>query len=99
VYRFVSASHRDAFLANSNVTSQPTAAGSYDARGDKVQVDPKSFIVSDGRLFLFYKGLLGDTRAKWLKGDAATEAATADAMWKKVSGESARSAAAVTSPP
>ena len=28
--------------------------------------------------------------AKWLKADHATEAKTADAMWKKISGESGR---------
>jgi hypothetical protein len=92
VYRFASAAHREAFLANP-ARYEPAHGGwcSYAMlEGDKVQVDPKSFIVKDGRLFLFYKGFLGDTRAKWMKADHATEAATADAMWKKISGESPR---------
>lgn len=99
VYRFVSPAHRERFLANPQ-HYEPAHGGwcSYAMlEGDKVQVDPKNFIVSDGRLFLFYKGFLGDTRAKWLKGDPATETKTADAMWKKVSGESARTSAAVSS--
>jgi YHS domain-containing protein len=92
VYRFVSAAHREKFLANP-ARYEPAHGGwcSYAMlEGDKVQVDPRSFIVKDGRLFLFYKGFLGDTRAKWLKADHATEAKTADANWKKISGENAR---------
>lgn len=56
--------------------------------GEKVEIDPTSFIVKDGRLFLFYNGFIADTRAKWLKGDHATESAKADASWKKLTGES-----------
>jgi len=92
VYRFASAAHRETFLA-SPARYEPAHGGwcSYAMlEGDKVDVDPKSFIVKDGRLFLFYKGLLGDTRAKWLKADHATEAKTADAMWKQISGEPPR---------
>jgi len=89
VYHFTSAAHRDTFLANP-ARFEP-AYGGWCAwamlEGDKVSVDPKSFIVKDDRLFLFYKGFLGDTRAKWLKADHATEAKTADAMWKKIGGE------------
>lgn len=29
-------------------------------------MDVKSFLVQDGRLLLFYKGFLADTRDKWL---------------------------------
>jgi hypothetical protein len=92
VYRFASPAHRATFLANPS-RYEPSHGGwcSYAMlEGDKVQVDPKSFIVKDGRLFLFYKGFLGDTRAKWLKADTAAETKTADAMWKTISGETAR---------
>jgi YHS domain-containing protein len=92
VYRFASAAHREKFLANP-ARYEPAHGGwcSYAMlEGNKVQVDPRSYIVKDGRLFLFYKGFLGDTRGKWLKADHATEAKTADAMWMKISGEAAR---------
>ena len=92
VYRFASAAHREEFHANP-ARYEPAHGGwcSYAMlKGDKVQVDPKSFIVKDGRLFLFYKGFLGDTRAKWLNADHATEAKTADANWKQIRGETAR---------
>ena len=54
--------------------------------GSKVEVDPASFIVDNGRLFLFYKGLLNDTRSKFQK-DVAANAARADVNWKKLTGE------------
>lgn len=31
----------------------------------KVEVDPKSFVIQDGRLLVFYDGLFGNTRKKW----------------------------------
>lgn len=31
----------------------------------KVEVDPKSFVIQDGRLLVFYNGFFGDTRKKW----------------------------------
>jgi YHS domain-containing protein len=49
----------------------------------KVEVDPKSFLIQDGRLLLFYNGLWADTRKKWLK-DSKTFLKTADANWPEV---------------
>lgn len=46
----------------------------------KVEVDPKSFVIQDGRLLLFYNGLWADTRKKWLK-DPKSFLKTADANW------------------
>lgn len=92
-YRFTSTEHRDLFLANP--ARYEPAYGGWCAwatkDGDKVEIDPKSFIVKDNRLFLFYDGFLADTRAKWLKGDHATECKTADEQWMKISGEAPRS--------
>ena len=92
MYYFTTAAHRDAFLADP--AKYEPAYGGWCAwamrEGEKVEVDPKSFIVKDGRLFLFYDGILANTRSKWLKGDHAAEASTADASWLKLSGESAR---------
>jgi YHS domain-containing protein len=50
----------------------------------KVEVDPKSFVVQDGRLLLFYNGFLADTRDKWLhqkNKDSKTFLKEADANW------------------
>ncbi len=53
----------------------------------KVEVDPKSFLIQDGRLLLFYNGFFGNTRKKWqeTKGkDAASFLKEADANWPEV---------------
>ena len=99
-YRFASEKNKEAFLANP-ARYEPAHGGwcSWAMReGDKVDIDPKSFIVKDGRLFLFYKGWLGDTRSKWLKGDHAAESKEADQNWKKLSGEEARSGEPAAAP-
>jgi YHS domain-containing protein len=31
----------------------------------KVDIDPESFLIQDGRLLVFYKGFFGDTKKKW----------------------------------
>lgn len=53
------------------------------AEGDKVEIDPTSFKVTDGRLFLFYKGWLGDARKKWV-GNESELTRSADAHWRKL---------------
>ena len=58
--------------------------------GDKVDIDPRSFIVKNGRLYLFYNGLLNDTRAKWRRRDHDALARAADREWKKRTGEEPR---------
>lgn len=92
VYRFSSEKNLEAFRKEPD-RYLPAHGGwcSWAMRaGDRVDVDPTSFIVRDGRLFLFYKGWLGDTRAKWLAGDHANRAAEADRHWKRLSGEAPR---------
>jgi peroxiredoxin/YHS domain-containing protein len=98
-YRFASAEHLALFKQNPS-KYEPAHGGwcSYAMwkSGEKVEVDPESFIVKDDRLFLFYDGWGGDTRKKWLSaGDHASQAAAADAAWKKISGESPRLAPTV----
>lgn len=91
-YRFASTKNRDEFL--SNPSKYEPAYGGWCAwamkDGGKTKVDPKNFIVRDGRLFVFYKGFLGDTRASWLKQDHNAQASQSDASWKRVSGEEPR---------
>lgn len=92
-YYFATEEHKKQFLANP-ARYEPAHGGwcSWAMKdGDKVEVDPTKFIVKDNRLFLFYNGFWGDTRSKWLKQDHASQAATADTTWKKISGESSRS--------
>lgn len=88
-YHFVNAANRDAFTANPS--KYEPAYGGWCAwavkDGDKVEIDPKKFIVKNDRLFLFYNGFWGDTKAKWEKLDHADQVLQGDAQWKKISGE------------
>jgi YHS domain-containing protein len=52
--------------------------------GDKVEVDPRSFLIEEGRLYVFYDGFLADTRKKWLSKTGAVLRPKADAAWKKI---------------
>ena len=94
-YRFASQEHLDLFKANP-AKYAPAHGGwctyAMGKNGEKVEVDPKSFVVQDGRLFLFYKSILNDTRKSFLKEQAALTS-QADANWKKLSGEEPRSGA------
>ena len=63
------------------------------ANGDTTEANPKSFIVKDDRLFLFYDGLFGNTRKDWLKGNHNDLADQADREWKKRSREDKRQVA------
>jgi YHS domain-containing protein len=56
------------------------------AKGEKVEIDPKNFKVTNGRLFLFFNAWYGDAKKVWLKDEAGQEK-LADANWKKLSGE------------
>jgi YHS domain-containing protein len=99
-YRFVSADHKEKFLANP-ARYEPAHGGWCSwamQEGDKVEIDPTSFIVRNDRLFLFYNGFIADTRSKWLKGDHNAEARSADGNWRKLSGEEPRMTSAATQP-
>lgn len=91
-YRFASQKNLDAFKADPD-KYEPAHGGwcSYamGVTGEKVEVDPKSFVVDNNRLFLFYKDIINDTRSKFLK-DKANLLSKADANWKKSTGEDAR---------
>ena len=53
------------------------------AKGEKVEIDPKTFKVTNGRLFLFYNGFWGNALKDW-NADEAALTRKADAQWVKV---------------
>lgn len=66
-YRFAREEHRAWFQAEPE-RYRPKYGGwcAYAmADGERVEVDPKSFLIENGALLLFYDGLFADTRAKW----------------------------------
>ncbi len=91
-YRFATRQNLERFKAEPD-KYEPAHGGwcswAMAAKGEKVEVDPKSFVIQDGRLLLFYKDLFNDTRKDWLKKQTEY-LPKADASWKKLSGESAR---------
>jgi len=87
-YRFASGENRQQFLAAPE-KYVPTYGGwcaTAMAKGEKVEIDPANFKVTDGRLFLFYKGLWGNARKDWDK-DEPVQTTKADAHWKKFANE------------
>jgi hypothetical protein len=92
IYRFATEAHREIFRKNPK-RYEPAYGGWCAwamADGQRADIDPKSFVVKNGRLFLFFDGLFNDTRAKWLKRDHDEQASSADAAWMEQSGEPAR---------
>ncbi len=88
-YRFATEANKAAFLKDP-AAFEPQYGGwcawaMSDGKGDKVDVDPKSFVVEDGKLYLFYDGFFGDTRKSWTKGGGTEKlAAKATTNWTRI---------------
>ena len=89
-YRFASEKNKKAFEANPE-KFEPQYGGwcawaLSDGKGSKVDPSPKYFTVENGKLYLFYKGLIGgNTRKSWNKGGGAPKLAPlADANWTRI---------------
>jgi YHS domain-containing protein len=85
MYRFVNEANRDKF--KSEPAHFVPACGGWCAYAfavdkGKVDIDPTRYNITDGRLFLFYKGWRGDALKEWLK-DEKNYIPKADANWKK----------------
>lgn len=87
-YHFATQANLDAFIASPD-KYEPAYGGwcAYAmASGEKVEIDPKASRITNGRLLLFYRDFLNDTRKPWAKDEAALMA-KADAAWAKRTGE------------
>jgi YHS domain-containing protein len=89
-YRFVSAENKAKFESDPARYEPPFGGWCAWAviDGDKVEIDPTNYEVIDGRVYLFYKGWLGNAKKKWddkLKADGAKKTVgAADSGWKKL---------------
>ena len=92
-YRFANEANQQTFLAKP--AQYEPAYGGWCAwamlEGDRTKPNPKSFKIVDGKLYLFYDGLWGDTLKYWNE-KAATESEatlidTADRAWHDQTGE------------
>lgn len=86
IYYFSSQANKDAFAKNP-ASYEPQYGGwcSYamGANGEKVEIDPETFKVVDGKLNLFYNAYFNNTLKSWNK-DEANLKKKADANWKKI---------------
>lgn len=84
-YRFASATNRDLFL-KSSAMYEPAYGGwcayAMGDSGEKVDVDPETFEVRDGRLYLFYNRLFTNTLPKWQKNEPTLQR-KADQSWTR----------------
>lgn len=51
--------------------------------GEKVEVNPKTFKIIDGKLYLFYNSLLNNTLKSWNKNEKKLKT-QADKNWKAI---------------
>lgn len=86
IYRFASAANKEAFVKNP-AKYEPQYGGwcayAMGETGEKVEVDPETFKVVDGKLYLFYNSLLNNTLPKWNK-DEMNLKGKADKNWKAI---------------
>jgi YHS domain-containing protein len=85
-YYFMSAANRDSFVKDPK-SYEPQYGGwcayAMGEAGEKVEVDPETFKISDGKLYLFYNAFFNNTLPKWNKMEAALKS-KADNNWKKI---------------
>jgi YHS domain-containing protein len=84
-YYFSSQANKDAFVKNPT-SYEPQYGGwcayALGANAEKVEVDPSTFKIVNGKLFLFYNAYFNNTLKSWNK-DEANLNKKADANWKK----------------
>ena len=88
-YWFVSAAHRDLFASNPE-RYKPAYGGwcaTAMANGDRVDVEPTNYRITDGRLYLFFKFGFIDARGAW-DDDPAALRLKADQHWSKALADS-----------
>lgn len=84
-YNFSSQSNKDLFL-KMPTSYEPQYGGwcayAMGSSGDKVEIDPETFKIIDGKLFLFYNAYFNNTLKSWNK-DEANLRKNADLNWRK----------------
>ena len=90
-WKFASQANLDKFKANSE--KYIPQYGGYCAyavavKAEKIGVDPKTFEIRDGKLYLFYNSWGVNTLEKWNEEGAPTLKGQADAAWNKIKDKS-----------
>ncbi|HKO79844.1 MAG TPA: YHS domain-containing (seleno)protein [Chitinophagaceae bacterium] len=85
VYYFSSVENKEEFKKNPS-HYEPEYGGwcayAMGEKGEKVSIDPETFKLVNGKLYLFYNRFFNNTLKSWNKDEARLKTA-ADASWKK----------------
>jgi YHS domain-containing protein len=85
-YRFANEDDLNAFKKNP-AGYEPMYGGwcayAMGANGEKVEVDPETYKIIEGKLYLFYNKYFNNTLKTWNKNEVALHA-KADANWQKI---------------
>jgi YHS domain-containing protein len=85
IYQFSSAQNKETFLKNPS-KYEPQYGGwcayAMGSAGEKVEINPETFKILDGKLYLFYNAYFNNTLKSWNK-DEANLKVKADNNWKK----------------
>lgn len=85
-YRFANAANKVEFKKNP-AKYEPQYGGwcayAMGATGEKVEIDPETFKIVNGKLYLFYNKLFNNTLKTWNKDEAVLKA-KADVNWLKI---------------
>ncbi|MEM8527894.1 MAG: YHS domain-containing (seleno)protein [Bacteroidota bacterium] len=85
-YHFSSAANRETFQVNPTQFEPQYGGWCAFAMGDygkKVKINPKTFKIIEGRLYLFYNAYFNNTLESWNEDEAALKA-KADQNWKTI---------------
>lgn len=86
VYKFSSAANKDLFIKNP-AAYEPQFGGwcayAMGSAGEKVEINPETFKIVDGKLYLFYNAFFNNTLKSWNK-DEANLKVKAEVNWKKI---------------
>lgn len=89
VYQFSSKQHLDMF-ASSPEKYEPEYGGwcayAMGAKGEKVEVDPETFKIIDGKLYLFYNKFFNNTLKSWNKDEGHLKQ-QADKNWTSLNND------------
>ncbi len=86
IYYFSTKANKDAFIKSPSAY-EPQYGGwcayAMGSAGEKVSIDPETFKIVDGKLYVFYNKFFNNTLTSWNKDEQRLKK-QADANWKKI---------------
>ena len=86
IYKFSSNQNKEVFLKKPS-EYEPQYGGwcayAMGNSGDKIEIDPETFKIINGKLYLFYNAYFNNTLKSWNKNEAALKI-KADSNWKNI---------------